>query len=87
MDEASPTKLPEAMPYGGFFCQGGEGNSIGCAPFVIIPLPQGEVEDLLNQNERDMPHFWWFLWERAGPYVGSLLLTIIPLLQTGSGEY
>ncbi|EOS54811.1 hypothetical protein [Paenibacillus sp. 3LSP] len=56
MDEASPTKLPEAMPYGGFFCQGGEGNSIGCAPFVIIPLPQGEVEDLLNQNERDMPH-------------------------------
>jgi hypothetical protein len=53
LDEASPTKLPEAMPYGGFFCRGGKGNSIGCAPFVIIPLLQGEVEDLSNLNERD----------------------------------
>jgi hypothetical protein len=52
------------MPYGGFFCQGGEGNSIGCAPFVIIPLLQSEVEDLSNLNERDTPHLLVdFLWE------------------------
>ena len=54
------------MPYGGFFCRGGKGNSIGCAPFVIIPLLQGEVEDLSNQNERDMPHFWWFFVGESG---------------------